>query len=110
MSVLVKLFQELRQNFGLNDSLLGNLKESAVPTVSTLANNIVRYAAKEGIMLLLKQFLGRQVLKTAAKYIPIVGQAIAATTGFAITYSVGKSYLSDCYELAEKILQDSLES
>jgi small GTP-binding protein len=110
MSVLVKLFQELRQNFGLDDSLLGTLKESTVPAVSTLANNIVRYAAKEGVLLLLKQFVGKQVIKTIAKYIPIIGQAVAATTGFAITYSAGKSYLKDCHELAEKILQDSLKN
>ena len=109
MSVLVKLFSELRDCFGLSDSLLGTLKESAVPAVSTLANNVVRYAAKEGVLLLLKQFLGRQLIKTVAKYIPFIGQAIAASTGFAITYSVGKSYLGDCYELSEKILSKQLE-
>lgn len=110
VSVLVKLFSELRVSFGLSDSLLGSLKQSAVPAVSLLANNVVRYAASEGIMLLLKQFLGRQVLKNVAKYVPFIGQAIAATAGFAITYSVGNSYLDDCYQLAEKILRDHLDS
>lgn len=110
LSVLVKLFKELRESFGLNDSLLGNLKESTIPAVSTLANNVIRYAAKEGVMLLLKQFLGRQVLKSVAKYVPFIGQAVAASAGFAITYSVGKSYLDDCYSLAETILKKKLES
>jgi small GTP-binding protein len=109
LSVLMKLFAELRECFGLSDKILNSLKESAVPTVSTVANNVIRYAAKEGLMILLKQFLGRQTLKAVAKYVPFVGQAIAATAGFSITYGVGSSYLNDCYLLAEKILREELE-
>ena len=109
LSVLLKLFAELREDFGLTDRVLSKLKESAIPTVSAVASNVVRYAAKEGILLLFKQFLGRQALKTVSKYVPFIGQAIAMTTGFAITYAVGKSYLNDCYTLAETILRDELE-
>jgi small GTP-binding protein len=109
LSVLMKLFVELRECFGLSDKVLNSLKESTIPTVSTVANNVIRYAAKEGILLLFKQFVGRQTMKTITKYVPLVGQAIAASAGFAITYAVGSSYLDDCYELAETILRDELE-
>ncbi len=109
MSVLLKLFAELRECFGLSDKILNSMKESTIPTVSTVANNVIKFAAKEGLMLLLKQFIGRQAMKSLVKFIPIVGQAIAATAGFAITYAVGSSYLDDCYTLAKKILQDELE-
>jgi small GTP-binding protein len=109
LSVMVKLFAELRECFGLSDKILSSLKESAIPTVSTVANNVIRYAAKDGILLLLKQFLGRQALKSVVKYAPLIGQAIAATAGFTITYAVGNSYLDDCYTLAQKILRDELE-
>lgn len=109
LSVLLKLFAELRDCFGLNDNVLNSLKESTIPTVSTVANNVIRYAAKEGLLLLLKQFLGRQAMKSIVKFVPVVGQAIAASVGFAITYGVGNSYLDDCYTLAEKILRDELE-
>lgn len=109
LTVLMKLFTELRECFGLSDKVLNSLKESAIPTVSTVANNVIRYAAKEGILLLFKQFLGRQAMKTVVKYVPFIGQAIAASAGFGITYAVGSSYLNDCYVLAEKILRDELE-
>jgi small GTP-binding protein len=109
LSVLMKLFAELRECFGLSDKVLNSLKESTIPTVSTVANNVIRYAAKEGILLLFKQFLGRQTMKAVVKYVPFIGQAIAATAGFTITYTVGSSYLDDCYVLAEKILRDELE-
>jgi small GTP-binding protein len=110
LTVLVNLFGQLRESFGLGDSALFAMKESMVPAVSTLASNLIRYGAVEGVMLLLKQFMGKQALKTVSKYVPLVGQAIAASAGFAITYSVGNSYLNDCYKLAETILEDSLKS
>ena len=58
--------------------------------------------------MLLKSFAGRQAVKTFAKYIPFIGQAIAAGLGYAITSNVGNSYLSDCHELAEEILNNKL--
>ncbi|MCS0581008.1 GTP-binding DUF697 domain-containing protein [Massilia pinisoli] len=108
LSVLMKLFVELRECFGLSDKILNSLKESAIPTVSAVANNVIRYAAKEGILLLLKQFIGRQAIKSVAKFVPFIGQAVAASAGFTITYAVGSSYLNDCHELAESILRDEL--
>jgi len=109
LSILVKLFSEIREAYGLNDGFLSKLKESAIPVVARLANNAVKYATTEGILLLIKNFLGRQAIKTVAKYIPIIGQAIAAGLGYAITSNVGNSYLNDCHELAEQILENKLE-
>jgi small GTP-binding protein len=108
ISIIVKLFKEIRDNYGLSDSFLTNLKQSSIPVVGRLANNVVQYAAKEGVLMLLKSFAGKQAAKTFAKYIPIVGQAIAASLGYAITSSVGNSYLNDCHELAEEILNNKL--
>ena len=86
-----------------------SLKKSSIPVVGRLANNVVQYAAKEGILMLLKSFAGRQVVKTLAKYIPFIGQAIAAGLGYAITSNVGISYLNDCHELAGAALKNNLK-
>jgi len=109
LSILFKLFQEIRDDYGLNDTFLATLKKSSIPVVANLANNIVKYAAKEGLLILLKGFAGRQAVKTFAKYIPFVGQAIAAGLGYAITSNVGNSYLNDCHELAEEALKNKLQ-
>jgi len=109
LSILVKLFAEIREAYGLSDDFLGKLKQSAIPIVSRLANNVVQYAAKEGILLLLKSSLGRQTVKMSAKYIPFIGQAIAASLGYAITSNVGNSYLDNCHDLAKQILEHKLE-
>ena len=108
ISIIMKLFKEIRDDYGLNDNFLSSLKQSSIPVVGRLANNVVQYAAKEGILILLKSFAGRQAVKSFTKYIPIIGQAIAAGLGYAITSNVGNSYLNDCHELAEEILNNKL--
>lgn len=108
LSVMMKLFDEIRDDYGLSANVLHSLKLSAMPVVGRLANNVVQYAAKEGLLLLLKSYAGREVLKSVSKYIPFVGQAIAAGLGYAITASVGSRYLNDCHELATQLLDQNL--
>lgn len=108
LSILINLFKEIRDDYGLNDKSLLNLKESSIPVVGKLASNVIQYAAKEGVVALLKKFAGRQAVKAVTKYIPFVGQAVAATLGYAITSNVGASYLDDCHKLAEEILKNKL--
>lgn len=108
LSIIMSLFKEIRDAYGLSDSFLTSLKKSSIPIVGRLANNVVQYAAKEGVLMLLKNFAGRQVVKSAAKYVPIIGQAIAAMVGFGITFAAGSSYHDDCYQLAEEIMNNKL--
>jgi small GTP-binding protein len=108
LGILTKLFAEMRADFGLDDNFLDSLKHSSVPAVSRLASNILQYATREGLMLLLKRFAGRTAVKAFTKYIPFVGQAIAAGLGYAITSNAGSTYLDDCYELAKEALDNKL--
>lgn len=54
---------------------------------------------------MLKSFGGKQVTKSVGKYIPFVGPAIAACAGFAMTKTLGKYYIDNCFELAKEILE-----
>jgi len=105
VGVIFKLFSEIRKTYGLDNNQL----ESFVP-ILPVAKKVLDYATKEGILILLKNFASRYTVKEFSKYIPIVGQVIAATTGFGITLSAGNSYLEDCYLLAEKIYLESLKA
>lgn len=108
ISIIIALFKGIRDDYGLTDNFLNSLKQSSIPVICRLANNVVQYAAKEGVVILLKNFATRQALKTIMKYIPWVGQAISAGLGYAITSNVGHSYLNDCHELAEEALKNNL--
>lgn len=107
IGILMTLFKEVRESFGLDDQVLSRIQDIA-PRLTGIANNIIRYAAKEGVFLLLKQFIGKEVLKRFSKYIPIIGQGIAMGAGYAITSSAGKMYLDYCYEVAKAILEKEL--
>lgn len=104
IGIILDLFKKIRNSYGLTDTNINNLGPAFLP----IANRILNFATKEGILLLLKKFSTSIATKQVTKYIPFVGQAIAASVGFAITLQVGKSYLNDCHELAEKILENEL--
>lgn len=108
ISVLLKLFREIRSNYGLTENFLDELKNSSIPAVTDLANSVVKYAVKEGILLLLKRFIAQETIKSVTKYIPFVGQAIAASIGYTITSNAGDTYLKECHDLAEQILKNNL--
>ena len=108
ISIIMGLFKEIRDDYGLSDDFLSSLKRSSIPVIGRLANNVVQYAAKEGIFVLLKNYAGRQAVKSFSKYIPYIGQAIAASLGYVITSNVGNSYLNDCHELAAEALKNNL--
>lgn len=108
ISIIMKLFKEIRDDYGLSDNFLTSLKQSSIPIVGRLANNIIQYAAREGILILLKSVAGKQLVKSFAKYIPFIGQAIAASLGYKITSNVGNDYLNDCHAIAEEILINKL--
>ncbi|WP_168220549.1 GTPase [Azospirillum thermophilum] len=108
ISTLVVLFREIRESYGLADELVVELKQQSVPLIAQLAGKAAQYAAKEGILMLLKSVATREVVKTTVRFVPVVGQLIAASIGFGITYSAGMSYLKDCHDLATEVLNKRL--
>lgn len=110
IGVMLKLFSEIRESYGLDDNVLASLKNNSVPVVATVANRIIDLAAKQGLLLLLKSVAGRETVKTLSKYVPVVGQVVAASLGFAITSAAGQSYLDDCHTLASEILDRNLKA
>ncbi len=107
VGILYKLFQDIRESYGIDsipkDTLLEKVKFAA-----PAANRIITNATKEGIIFLLKRFAGSLVTKTGTKYIPFVGQAIAASIGFGITKLAGDSYLKDCHDVAKEFFSKNI--
>lgn len=105
--VLVSLFKFVRDTYGLTDLAL-SAKEFAVPALTPLANNVVRYASTEGVLLILKECSGMVAAEQVAKFVPFLGTVVAASLGFAIVRKVGNMYLNDCHSLAEGVLKAQL--
>lgn len=109
VTILVTLFTQIREDYGFDDEKLKHLKSSNINMVVNLTNQVIKYSLSDGVMLLLKRYATTEVTKTITKYIPFVGQAIAATAGFWLTKTVGMSYLEDCHKLAEELLREELQ-
>lgn len=109
VSIIIGIFTFLRKSYGLNDDKLKS-KEYTVPTLAPLVNNVLKYSAKEGVNTLLKRFLSSEAVKEVSKYIPFVGQAIAATIGYGITRSACIYYLQECHSLAKAMLDEELKN
>ena len=75
------------------------------PVGKQLADKVLAYLTKEGIMWVIKQVAGQYAKKQLGKYIPFVGQAVAACAGFAMTKTLGEYYIDNCFELAKEILE-----
>lgn len=105
LSVMLKLFSQINKAYGLNDAKLALLEGALLP----VAKKVLDYATKEGLSLLLKRFATKTALKNSSKYVPIVGQVIAASAGYAMTYKAGIHYLDDCHELATEVLKKELQ-
>lgn len=106
VGVLATLFKVIREAYGLSDE---RLHELAAGPMESLVREVTEFATRQGVLMLLKRFAGREALKAAAKYIPIVGQVVAGAVGFAITKKAGDWYLDRCHALATQILARDLE-
>lgn len=109
LAILQKLFADVRKSYGLTEQVLERLAHSALPTVLSGRAKVVEYATTQGLLALLKRFASQKTAEQLTKYIPIVGQGIAASLGFAITYASGQAYLGHCHQLAEDILDSNLK-
>ncbi|MTV50807.1 hypothetical protein GJ688_17895 [Heliobacillus mobilis] len=107
VAIILKMFSKIKEYFGLDDRALDNIVKT-VPFILQAANNVINYAQKQGVILLLQKYIGQYVVQDFAKYIPLVGQAAAASSGFALSYSSGKFYLNECYDVAKAILENEL--
>lgn len=100
----LRMMADMRGRFGLSADAESKLRRYDI--FVPLVKKVFDYATKEGVMLLLKGFSKRYLGKMAAKYVPFVGQGIAAAAGYGMMRWFAKRYIEDCYELA-RLARDS---
>ena len=106
--VCLKLMLDIRQRFGLNECAESKLRQYEV--LLPLVKKVFDYATKEGVAILLKSMGKKYLGKNAAKYVPIIGQGIAAAAGYALMMYFGKSYIEDCYRLSQNMKKYDIDA
>lgn len=75
------------------------------PLIATLVLNLRRYVTTAGVVALLRPLAGRTVVKEAAKFVPILGPVMAATTSAALIEILGNQAIAEFRDVAAKILE-----
>ncbi len=106
--ILLKMFNDIQEIYGLNkedqeftQKIIGADSWKAIG--GKLAQYTLKYGGKEAIMILLKRLGTSMTGKEISKWIPFVGQAIAATIGYKMTSSIASDMIDDSEQIAREI-------
>lgn len=107
LSTLAGLLVRIRGHYGLNDKRLERYLQVA-PAAKIVVDKLLQYATREGLMRLLRRFASQTMQRQVSKYIPFVGQTIAAMVGYGVTLQVGFEFLETCHKLAREVMEAEL--
>lgn len=109
IALMMKMSKHVQEIYGLteeqqeyNSQFLD--KKHVKAFLTKISQYGARYGAKDGLMILLKKAGTTVAMKTASKWMPLVGPAIAAGIGFKMTSSIGNDMINDAENIAKEIL------
>ena len=113
--LLLEMIPMINRKFGLApeqiDHLDPQIKKLILVAATSIGSEMIgKLLTKEIILQVLKRLGIRVASKQVAKYIPILGQAVAATISFGAMKMVGNSHVDDCFEVAKRALEAQQES
>ena len=100
IGIYLKMFANIRSCYGIEQD------DFNLYAVFPIAKKLAELLTKQGVILLIKNFGTRFVIKNTSKYIPFVGQAVSATIGWNLAKYAGEQYNSDCRELAKDVMNE----
>lgn len=113
VGLLLKMGNDITNIYGLNKEqqefyktfldLSDSSKFKAV--LGKASQYAAKYLGKEAIMIILKRFVAATATKSVSKWIPFVGQAIAAGIGFKMTSSLGNDMVNEAETIAIELFE-----
>src|SRR5690606_11412584 len=105
ISLFLNLLPAINAKFGLSAAQVAQLdprtKELIFVSVTSVGSQAIgKVVTAELVMNLLKRIGVRVTLKSAAKWVPFIGQAAAATISFGAMRMVGNRHVEDCFRVA----------
>jgi len=110
MSLLLEMIPAINRKFGLTPEQIEQLdpqvKRVTLVAVTSIGSEMVgKVITKQIIMRILRSLGARVATKSMTRFIPILGQALAASMSFTAMKMVGDAHVDDCYEVALRALQ-----
>ena len=105
-ALLSRLLPQINAQFGLTPEQLDQLdpkKREQVQKAVTLVGSVLigKFITRDLVLKLTSAMGVRMTTKQAAKYVPLAGQAIAATLGYATLRYLGEQHIRDCMQVAQ---------
>ncbi len=109
VGILTKLLPEISAKFGLDHDQVEKMDprraEQVLVVATSLGNTAIgRAVTKRVVAAILRRVGVRLVGKQAAKFVPFLGQAVAASISFGAMKLAGDRHIDDCYETARRTL------
>jgi uncharacterized protein (DUF697 family) len=108
LGVLMKLLREINAEFGLTPEQIEDLapkrRLSVYRAIAAVGSSVIgRAVTREALAVVMKGMARRVATKSTVKYLPVAGQAMAATLSFTAVKYVGYRHIDDCVAVAEII-------
>jgi uncharacterized protein (DUF697 family) len=105
IGVLTRMLHEVNAEFGLTpqqiDALSPRQRLTVYKAINALgASAVGRLITREAVALLARSVARRLATKTVLRFVPLAGQAIAATISFAALKTLGDRHIEDCVRVA----------
>jgi uncharacterized protein (DUF697 family) len=109
VSVLVSMLDDINAAFGLTPQQIEQLaprrRAFAYKAVTAVGSALVgRVITRQLVITLLKSVGVRLTAKQAARIVPIAGQMVAASIGFAALKYLGDRHVEDCVRVADTLM------
>jgi hypothetical protein len=109
VGLLTNLLPEISRRFGLDHDQVASMEprkaEQVLVVATSLGNSAIGRAVTKRIVTAILRRVGiRLVGAQAAKFVPILGQAAAASISFGAMKLTGNRHVDDCYETAKRTL------
>jgi uncharacterized protein (DUF697 family) len=110
IGLLTNMLPKISERFQLDhasvEKLDPEIAQRVLVVASSMGNNVIgRMVTRKLAVRLLRRMGVRIATASMAKYVPIVGSAIAATIGFGAMKLAGNAHVEDCYRTARALLE-----
>ena len=115
VSLLSKMLPEISKAFDLDHDSVKKLEPSAAAQVfvvaSSLGNNVIgRVVTRKLVTALLRRVGVRVATASVARYVPVLGSAVAASISFGAMKLAGNAHIDDCYRTAKALIDGQADS
>jgi uncharacterized protein (DUF697 family) len=112
VAIMTRMIEQINEKFGLREQDVARLdaqtRQRLLVIITSIGSSLIgRYASKELIILALKRVGVRMASKQAAKFVPLLGTAIAAGVSYGAMRYLGNAHIEDCYRVLRQAIAET---